>query len=83
MTPLEAERRANQSAAADPAYDRQVALARILSLPEWYALCGFSDATGRRILSSGKGPKVIQLSERRRGIVLADHLRWIEKSTTA
>jgi len=60
------------------ATDDAAALARILSLPEWYRLCGFSDATGRRLLRSGKGPRVIQLSERRKGIALSDHLAWID-----
>jgi predicted DNA-binding transcriptional regulator AlpA len=83
MTPHEAERRARQAEASNPAEDRAISLARILSLPEWYALCGFSDATGRRILKSGKGPKVIQLSERRKGIALGDHLAWIDSNASA
>src|SRR5215469_14031988 len=55
--------------------------ARILSLREWYGLCGFSDATGRKILNTGKGPRVVQLSERRRGIALADNLAWIQANS--
>jgi predicted DNA-binding transcriptional regulator AlpA len=68
---------------ATPDTNDPVSLARILSLDEWYKLCGFSDATGRRILNSGKGPRVIQLSERRKGIALGDHLAWIDSKTTA
>ena len=70
MTIQEFERRRRQSADEHPN--------RVRSFREWCAINGFSLATGRRILASGKGPKVIQLSERRIGIRDSDNLAWQE-----
>jgi hypothetical protein len=53
---------------------------RVLSIKQWRELNGFSEATADRILKSGKGPKVVQLSERRRGIRVIDNRRWQEES---
>jgi predicted DNA-binding transcriptional regulator AlpA len=69
MTIQELERRRRQSA-RDADYVR--------SFREWCEINGFSLATGRRILASGKGPKVIQLSPRRIGIRDSDNLAWQE-----
>jgi hypothetical protein len=49
---------------------------RVMTFAQWCELNGFSPATGRRILSSGKGPKVLQLSDRRIGIRHGDNRRW-------
>ena len=51
---------------------------RILSFAKWCRLCGFSLATGRRIINAGNGPIITQLSPRRIGITLANHVRWQE-----
>jgi predicted DNA-binding transcriptional regulator AlpA len=51
---------------------------RVLSFRQWCELNGFSERTGRRILESGTGPRVIQLSERRIGILEADNEAWQE-----
>jgi hypothetical protein len=51
---------------------------RILSFAEWCRLCGFSLATGRRIINAGNGPIITQLSPRRIGITMANHVRWQE-----
>lgn len=51
---------------------------RVLSFRAWCALHGFSPDTGRRILASGKGPKVIQLSDRRIGIREDHNAEWQE-----
>jgi predicted DNA-binding transcriptional regulator AlpA len=56
-------------------------LQRILSVKQWCALLGISLATGKRILRSGNGPKVVRISAKRIGIRLADHLRWLEART--
>ena len=45
---------------------------RILSFREWCARRGISQATGRRILKSGKGPRFVHVSQRRLGIYEAD-----------
>ena len=47
--------------------------ASVLSFREWCQLNGIGERTGRRILKSGNGPAVVQLSERRIGIRLGDN----------
>jgi hypothetical protein len=49
---------------------------RVLSIAQWCDLNGFSLATGRRLLASGQGPRVIDLSARRKGIRLSDNRAW-------
>jgi hypothetical protein len=49
---------------------------QVLSFHQWCALNGFSPRTGRRLLASGNGPTVIQLSEHRIGVRVADNRRW-------
>jgi predicted DNA-binding transcriptional regulator AlpA len=69
-----------------PTKQRRIAVAehlttedlRVLSVPQWAALIGVSLPTAKRLLKSGDGPKVIQLSERRIGIRMIDHHRWTE-----
>jgi hypothetical protein len=46
---------------------------RVRSVHEWCAINGFSSDTGYRILKSGKGPKVLQLSPNRIGIRDSDN----------
>jgi hypothetical protein len=62
MSPREQERRAHQ---------RNHSPIVVYTFPEWCKLRGFSIATGRRIVASGK-VKVTRLSERRIGI-RSDH----------
>jgi len=54
-------------------------LDRVLSFSEWCDLCGFSPATGRRVLASGEGPIVTSLSARRIGIRRRHNLEWLDK----
>jgi hypothetical protein len=49
---------------------------RVLSFREWCGLNGFSPATGRRLLKSGRGPTITKLSERRIGITLEANADW-------
>jgi hypothetical protein len=53
----------------------------VLTLDMWARLNGFSPRTGRRILKSGTGPKVLQLSTQRRGITVKENRRWQESRT--
>jgi hypothetical protein len=78
MTIREFERRAAQRRQSDPARDREINQYRILSFADWCRLNGISQATGRRILKSGKGPTVIRLSDRRIGISVAANAAWQE-----
>jgi len=47
----------------------------------WLRANDLSDSTGRRLLKAGKGPRVIQLSDRRRGVTRRENRRWQESRT--
>lgn len=49
---------------------------RILTFDEWCALNKFSRTTGLRIIASGTGPNFIRLSERRKGLTVAENRKW-------
>jgi hypothetical protein len=49
---------------------------KVLSFKEWCRLCGFSLATGRRVINASSGPVITQLSARRIGVTVANHLAW-------
>jgi hypothetical protein len=49
---------------------------RVLSFIEWCELNGFSRSTGQRVIASGKGPRFIQLSEKRKGVTVGENRRW-------
>lgn len=64
--------RARQSTAPRPQHSP------VLSFPQWCHVNNISERTGRRILSEGSGPPVIQLSARRIGIRESDNAVWQE-----
>src|SRR5262245_59476951 len=64
-------RRSALDAALSVQHDSQV-----LTFFEWCQLNRFSERTGRRVLNSGSGPVVTQLSERRIGITVANNRAW-------
>jgi hypothetical protein len=64
--------------AATTLHDNQV-----LSFFEWAQLNKFSERTGRRILKSGNGPPVVQLSARRIGITIRANREWQEARARA
>lgn len=49
---------------------------RVLSFIQWCELNGFSRATGQRLIRSGLGPVITQLSDRRIGITVANNAAW-------
>jgi predicted DNA-binding transcriptional regulator AlpA len=49
---------------------------RVLSFKQWCELNGISRSTGQRLISAGKGPRLIQLSEKRIGVTVAENRRW-------
>jgi predicted DNA-binding transcriptional regulator AlpA len=51
---------------------------RVMPLPAWCERCGFSEATGRRLIKTGQGPIVTWLSERRMGIRERHHREWLD-----
>ena len=68
----EAERRRRQ-AAQKAARDHRD---RVLTFREWCATNGFSKSTGIRLLKSGDGPAIVQLSPRRIGVKESDNAKW-------
>lgn len=49
---------------------------RVLTLREWCEVNGFSWRTGHRLIKSGQGPVITQLSPRRIGITIANDRAW-------
>jgi hypothetical protein len=49
---------------------------KVLTFAEWCKLNKIGQRTGRRIIGSGNGPIVTQLSERRIGITVGNNRRW-------
>jgi predicted DNA-binding transcriptional regulator AlpA len=49
---------------------------RVMSFDDWCKLNGFSRSTGQRIIANGKGPRFIQLSEKRKGVTVGENRRW-------
>jgi hypothetical protein len=60
------------------AIDDQADLDRVLPLSEWFRRVGLPSRSGRRLIASGEGPVVTELTERRRGVRERDHLAWLE-----
>jgi hypothetical protein len=52
---------------------------QILTFVQWCGLCGFSAATGRRVIASGQGPAVTWLSPKRMGIRRQHNSVWLDK----
>jgi predicted DNA-binding transcriptional regulator AlpA len=50
---------------------------QVLKFPEWCDAAGFSQRTGRRILSAGTGPAVVRLSDKRMGVTVGAHRQWL------
>jgi hypothetical protein len=51
---------------------------RCLTFREWCQLNSLGERTGRRILASGNGPVVTQLTTKRIGVTVANNRRWQE-----
>jgi hypothetical protein len=51
---------------------------QVLTFGQWVALNAISKRTGRRILDSGNGPIITQLSAKRIGITVGNNRRWQE-----
>jgi hypothetical protein len=49
---------------------------QVLTFFEWCRINRISERTGRRILASGDGPTVTDLSAKRIGITIGDNRRW-------
>jgi hypothetical protein len=49
---------------------------QVLMFHEWCRLNRISERTGRRILASGNGPVVTQVSAQRIGVLVKNNARW-------
>jgi hypothetical protein len=54
---------------------------RVFPVRAWADLVGISYAQAKSLIRSGKGPRVVQLSERRIGITERDHDAWLAART--
>ena len=72
----ERERRRQQGERAQAERDRAIDDARVLTIPQFAEVCGFSVWTAQRLLKAGRGPKLTQISDRRIGVTLGNLRRW-------
>jgi hypothetical protein len=49
---------------------------RVMSFREWHELNGISKDNARRLIKLGRGPKILQLSDRRIGITVRANRDW-------
>jgi hypothetical protein len=56
---------------------------RVLTFAQWAALNGIGLRTARRLVKSGNGPAVVQLSDRRIGITIRANREWQESRERA
>jgi predicted DNA-binding transcriptional regulator AlpA len=64
-------------------HEEQIARSRVMSAQEAAKFVGVSLVHFRRIYSSGQGPTIIRLTERRIGFRVGDIVDWIEKRVAA
>lgn len=60
------------------ASDNQPDLDRVTPLADWFRRVGLPSRSGRRLIASGEGPTITELTERRKGVRERDHLAWLE-----
>jgi hypothetical protein len=69
-------RRRQQAERAQSERDRALDDQRVMTIPQWCEINGFSIWTGQRLLKAGKGPKITQISDRRIGITVRANREW-------
>jgi hypothetical protein len=50
----------------------------VLSFLEWCALAGLPEATARQMRARGQGPRCVHLTDKKLGVTMAEHRRWIK-----
>jgi hypothetical protein len=65
------------------ASDDQPDLDRVLPLTDWFRRVGLPSRSGRRLIASGAGPAITELTERRKGVRERDHIAWLEARRVA
>ena len=61
------------------ASDNQPDLDRVLPLSDWFRRVGLPSRSGRRLIASGEGPIITELTEQRKGVRERDHIAWLER----
>jgi hypothetical protein len=51
----------------------------VLSFLEWCALAGLPESTARELRARGQGPRCVHLTDKKLGVTIAEHRRWIAK----
>jgi len=60
----------------------QADLDRVTPLADWFRRVGLPSRSGRRLIASGEGPVITELTERRKGVRERDHIAWLEARRT-
>jgi hypothetical protein len=50
----------------------------VLTFGEWCRLASIGESTGRKIKAAGKGPRFVRLTEKKLGVTLREHRRWMK-----
>ena len=50
----------------------------VLPFLEWCALAGLPEATARQMRARGQGPRCVHLTDKKLGVTMAEHRRWIK-----
>jgi hypothetical protein len=50
----------------------------VLSLLEWANMAGISERTAQDLRARGEGPRFIKLTDKKLGVTLAEHRRWLK-----
>jgi hypothetical protein len=50
----------------------------VLSFLEWARMAGLSERTAQEMRARGEGPRCIKLTDKKLGVTLAEHRRWIK-----
>ena len=56
--------------------DRALDDQRVMTIPQWAEVNGFSIWTAQRLIKAGKAPPITQISDRRIGITVANNRVW-------
>ena len=50
----------------------------VLSFLEWARMAGLSERTAQELRARGEGPRCIKLTDKKLGVTLAEHRRWMK-----
>jgi len=55
----------------------------ILPFLDWVMLAGLTETTARELRARGQGPRCVRLTDKKLGVTLAEHRRWVKARTEA